>query len=347
MTAGLLGSAIPLAERYDLALVDLDGVAYRGHEPIDHASEGLTTARGRGMRLVFVTNNASREPESVAGQLTELGIPTEPAEVMTAAQAAAQLLRTRLPEGSRVLVVGGAGLVTAVRHAGYQVVESADDEPAAVAQGFSPDLGWAQLAEAAYAVERGAWHVASNLDLSLPTARGFAPGNGSLVGAVRAATGVAPDSAGKPAPTMYHMAVERAGAREALVVGDRLDTDLAGARSGGFAGLHVLTGVSSARDDVLAVPGERPHFIGADLRALLVSHPEPQRAAEGWWTCGSASARVLDGNLELGRGAGRELDDQVDQVRAACAAAWAAVDAGVVLDEQTVPELEVTAVPSA
>ncbi|GIG20915.1 haloacid dehalogenase [Cellulomonas chitinilytica] len=340
MTAGLAGSTTPLADRFDLALVDLDGVAYRGHEPIDGAADGLTTARDRGMRLVFVTNNASREPESVADQLTELGIPTRPNEVMTAAQAAAQLLRTRLARGAKVLVVGGAGLVTAVQQAGFTVVDSADDEPEAVAQGFAPDLGWVQLAEAAYAVQRGAWHVASNLDLSLPTARGFAPGNGSLVGAVRAATGVVPDSAGKPTPTMYHMAVERAGAREALVIGDRLDTDLAGARSGGYLGLHVLTGVSSARDDVLAVPGERPHFIGADLRSLLVSHPEPAQAAEGWWSVRDAAARVTGGRLELGR-AGDDLEDRLDLVRAACAAAWAFVDEGGVLDPGSVPELDV------
>jgi len=335
MSAGLIGSSTPLAEHYDLALVDLDGVAYKGHEPIDHAADGLTSARGNGMRLVFVTNNASREPESVADQLTELGIATRADEVMTAAQAAAQLLRTRLPEGSRVLVVGGAGLVTAVREAGYQVVDSADDEPAAVAQGFAPEVGWAQLAEAAYAIERGAWHVASNLDLSLPTARGFAPGNGSLVGAVRAATGVVPDSAGKPSSTMYDMAVERVGARQVLVIGDRLDTDLAGARSGGYDGLHVLTGVSSARDDILAIPGERPHFIGADLRALLEPHPAPGCSDDGWWVCREASARVTDGALELGRGDA----DAIDLVRAACAAAWAAVDAGDDLDPGTVPEL--------
>lgn len=339
MSGGLLASATPLAERYDLALVDLDGVAYRGHEPIPFASDGLAGARERGMRLVFVTNNASREPGSVAAQLTELDIPTSPEEVMTAAQAAAALLRSRLPQGERVLVVGGAGLRTAVREAGYVIVESADDAPAAVAQGFAPEVGWAQLAEAAYAVERGAWHVASNLDLSLPTARGFAPGNGSLVGAVRAATGVAPDSAGKPSPTMYRMAVERAGAREALVVGDRLDTDLAGARSGDFAGLHVLTGVSSARDDVLAVPGERPHYIGADLRALLVAHEAPARAGDGWWTCGAASARVVDGALELGRGRHTSDDAQLDLVRAACGAAWAWVDEGGALEPSSVPEL--------
>ena len=190
---GLIGCEVAPAERYDLALVDLDGVAYRGHDPIPHAAEGLNGARERGMRLVFVTNNASREPESVADQLTDLGIATAAAEVMTAAQAAAALLRTRLAPGATVLVVGGAGLDTAVRAAGFTVVTSADDRPDAVAQGFAPEVGWTQLAEAAYAVQRGAWHVASNLDLSLPTARGFAPGNGSLVGAVRAATGVTPE----------------------------------------------------------------------------------------------------------------------------------------------------------
>lgn len=343
MSAGLVGSAVAPADRFDLALVDLDGVAYKGHEPIDGAAPGLTAARERGMRLVFVTNNASREPESVADQLTDLGIPTHAAEVMTAAQAAAQLLRTRLAPGAKVLVVGGAGLVTAVRAAGYVVVDSADDEPEAVAQGFAPEVGWAQLAEAAYAVERGAWHVASNLDLSLPTARGFAPGNGSLVGAVRAATGVEPDSAGKPAPTMYRMAVERVGARETLVIGDRLDTDLAGARAGGYLGFHVLTGVSTARDDVLAAPGERPHLIGADLRALLVPHPEPLVGHDGWWTCRGASARVVDGRLELGRrdDAGDDVEARVDLVRAACAAAWAWVDDGGELDASSVPELDV------
>ncbi|MBD3780706.1 MAG: HAD-IIA family hydrolase [Micrococcales bacterium] len=334
--ARLLGSDIPLAERYDLALVDLDGVAYRGHEPIDGASAGLAGARAAGMRLVFVTNNASREPESVAEQLTSLDIPTRPDEVMTAARAAASLLATRLERGATVLVVGGAGLLTAVREAGFTVVTSAQDRPDAVVQGFAPELGWAQLAEAAYAVAGGAWFVASNLDKSLPTARGFAPGNGALVGAVTAATGVVPDSAGKPASTMYEMAVERAGARAALVVGDRLDTDLAGARSGGFDGLHVLTGVSTARDDVLAPAGLRPHFIAADLGGLLVPHPAPVPGGEGWWTCGEAAARVVDGRLDLG-----SSPAGIDLVRAACAAAWESADAGRAVDPGSVPELRV------
>jgi glycerol 3-phosphatase-2 len=337
VSAAVLGACEkPLAEAHDVALVDLDGVAYQGHLPIDHAASSLGSARERGMRLVFVTNNASREPEDVAAQLSGLDIPTSPDEVMTAAQACAALLRTRLDTGAKVLVVGGRGLVTAVEQAGFEVVAGADDGPDAVAQGFSPELGWSDLAEAAYAVAAGAWHVASNRDLSLPTARGFAPGNGSLVAAVVAATGVEPDSAGKPSPTMYRMAVDRLGAERPLVIGDRLDTDIAGARSGGLPGLHVLTGVSSARDAVLAPAGLRPTFVGADLRALLEPHPAPE-LAEGWWRCRGRGARVVDGVLEV--------DDQgpqgIDVVRAACAAAWAAVDAGDRLDSARVGDLHV------
>jgi glycerol-1-phosphatase len=334
VSATLLGSDRPLAEAHDLALVDLDGVAYQGHLPIEHAAESLEEARRRGMRLLFVTNNASREPEDVAGQLSGLSIPTEPDEVMTAAQACANLLATRLAPGARVLVVGGKGLVTAVRQAGFEVVSSAEDAPDAVAQGFAPELGWSDLAEAAYAVAGGAWFVASNRDMSLPTARGFAPGNGALVGAVVAATGVEPDSAGKPSPTMYRMAVERSAARRPLVIGDRLDTDLAGARAGQIPGLHVLTGVSSARDAVLAAPGLRPDFIGADLRALLEPHPEPV-AEDGWWRCADRAARVHDGALELDRSG----PSGIDVIRAACAAAWHAADDGVALDPSTAPDL--------
>ncbi|MBD8078012.1 HAD-IIA family hydrolase [Cellulosimicrobium arenosum] len=335
--AGLLSCDVPLATAYDLALVDLDGVAYRGHDPIPHAAEGLSAARELGMRLVFVTNNASREPSSVAAQLSQLDIPTRTDEVMTAAQAAAALLSTRLEVGAKVLVVGGAGLVTAVREAGFVVVRSADDEPEAVAQGFAPELGWEQLAEAAYAVQRGAWHVASNLDRTLPTARGFAPGNGSLVEVVRAATGVEPSSAGKPSPTMYRLAVDRVGARAPLVIGDRLDTDLAGARSGGYAGLHVLTGVSTARDAIAAEPRLRPHYLGEDLRCLLEPHPAVRPDGDGWWTSGGSAARAADGGLEL-RDSGSAT---IDTVRAAAAAAWAAADRGDPVDHARLPEIPV------
>lgn len=333
----LLSSDRPLAEAFDLALVDLDGVAYRGAQPIAHAADALTAARRAGMELSFVTNNASREPGSVAAQLTELGIATDPEEVMTAAQAGAALLAERLDPGARVLVVGGAGLVTAVRAQGLQVVTSADDSPAAVVQGFSPDLGWRDLAEAAYAIQRGAWYVVSNRDLTLPTERGLAPGNGSLVALVQAATGVEPVSAGKPEPTMFRLAAQRRGASRPLVIGDRLDTDLGGARAAGFPGLHVFTGVNGPRDAVLAAPGERPSYLGADLRTLHVPHPVPVRDEDGWYRCGASAARVVDGALELAPGG----EATVDRVRVACAATWSFVDDGGRLDASSVGDLDV------
>lgn len=337
----LEGSRIPLAQAYDLALVDLDGVAYRGPVAIAHAPESLAAARSAGMGVVFITNNASREPATVADHLVELGISATSAEVLTSAQAAAALLAAEVPAGSRVLPVGGPGLVTALREAGFSLVASADDAPVAVVQGFDPDLSWRQLAEAAYAVQRGARHVVSNLDLTLPNERGLAPGNGSLVGAVVNATGVTPLSAGKPSPSMYRLAVESRGARRPLVVGDRLDTDLGGARAAGYPGLHVLTGVSDARDAVLAAPGERPTYIAADLRGLLEPHPAPSIGSDGWWTCGARAARVEAGELRLDA----QPDVDIDLVRAACAAAWASADDGRPVRPDSVPVLTPGAPP--
>lgn len=333
MSELIIGTDKPLVEAYPLALVDLDGVAYKGHEPIEYAAEGLVSARDHGMRLVFVTNNASREPQEVADQLTGLSIPTQSSEIMTAAQACARLLREHVEPGAKILVVGGAGLITAVKEEGYEVVFSADEQPAAVAQGFHPSLGWANLAEAAYAISNGAIHVASNLDLSLPTARGFAPGNGSLVGAVVNATGVTPFSAGKPSPAMYQMAMEAAGVSDALVVGDRLDTDLAGARSGGLHGLHVLTGVNSARDDILSEPQNRPHFIARDLRALMEVQPEQGRSGD-WFTSGNAAVTVRGSELVVDP---REGVDELDVVRAACCAVWSHVDQGGEFNPASIP----------
>lgn len=337
----LMASDGPLSTQFDTALVDLDGVAYRGPEPVAHAADSLARARSDGMGLVFVTNNASRTPEQVAAQLNALGIVADPSEVATAAQAAAAVLADGLEPGSKVLVVGGAGLQKTVREAGFTVVVSADDVPDAVVQGFAPEVSWRELAEAAYAVQRGAWHVVSNRDMTLPNERGLAPGNGALVAAVVSATGVEPVSAGKPEPTMFRLAAQRRGSSRTLVIGDRLDTDLAGARAAGFPGLHVLTGVSTARDAVLAAPGERPTFVGADLRSLLITHPAPERGPDGWWVCGDTAARVAAGTLELDPEPGPEGAVSTDGVRSACAAAWHAADDGAPVDPARVPDLHV------
>ena len=340
---GLRDSGEPLATKYDLALVDLDGVVRRGNNPITHASESLNRAAELGLKQVFVTNNASITPAQVAAQLTNLGITNTSAQhVMTAALSAAALLLTKLSPGDKVLVVGGEGLLEACQQAGFTVIpatepHAADAQPKAVVMGYAPTVAWPQLAEAAYAVNQGAWFVASNLDKSLPTARGFAPGNGALVAAVQAATGRAPESDGKPSPAMYQLAVAAENAINPLVIGDRLDTDLGGASAAHYPGLMVLTGVSSARDAVLAPPSCRPDYLGADLRTIFEVHHAPHEGPDNWWISGDRGARISNHRLELdGQGA-----FGIDVIRAACAAAWNAADHGIAVQPDSVPDFTV------
>ncbi|MFI6587871.1 HAD-IIA family hydrolase [Embleya sp. NPDC050493] len=307
-----------LARAYDVALLDLDGVVYTGARAVPHAVEVLGEARGRGMGLAFVTNNASRPPKAVAEHLVELGIAAQPEDVVTSAQAAARVVAERVPEGAAVLVVGGEGLEVALREHGLRPVRSADEEPAAVVQGFAADVGWQALTEASYAVARGVFWVASNADLTIPTERGIAPGNGALVGVVRAATGVEPVVAGKPELPLHRETILRTGARRPLVVGDRLDTDIEGACNGGVDSLLVLTGVTTAQALLAAGAGQRPTFVAEDLRALLAA-PVTARHEGDAWVCGGWSARVAEGALAV-EGSG----DRIDGLRAACAAAWAA-----------------------
>lgn len=335
----LLGTERALAAEHDAALLDLDGVLYRGPRAVRHAPEVVEAVRGRGMRVVFVTNNANRRPGTVADQLTRLGVAATADDVLTSAQAAAAMLAAELEPGAAVLAVGGPGLRTALEELGLSVVSGADDGPVAVAQGYSPDVSWRELAEAAYAVRAGARFVATNLDATIPTDRGTAPGNGTLVAAVRTASGVDPRSAGKPEPGIFRQAASRAHSRRPVVVGDRLDTDIAGAVAAGMRALHVLTGV----DDVGAVLGApakmRPDYVATDVRGLLERQPRPDRDVSGWWVCGGAACRITqDGRAALVRPAGgavREVGAPgtstvlgIDEYRALCCAAWSGADAG-------------------
>jgi len=209
----LRGASEPLAALYDVALLDLDGVVYLSGSPIPGAAEALAKAAAAGMRLAFVTNNASRTPSAIAAQLTGLGVPARADEVITSAQAAARLAAEHLPAGAPVLVVGGMGLRVAVRERGFRPVTTAADHPAAVIQGYAPDLSYSQLAEGGLAVAAGALFIASNADSTLPTPRGRQPGNGSLIQVIATATGRAPLIAGKPEPPLHAEAVARSGAR--------------------------------------------------------------------------------------------------------------------------------------
>ncbi|WP_149178896.1 HAD-IIA family hydrolase [Streptomyces sp. TRM49041] len=322
------GSATALSAAYDTALLDLDGVVYAGGEAIPYAVEALGAARAGGMHLAYVTNNALRTPDAVAAHLTELGVPAEPGDVVTSAQAVARLIADRLPHGSRILVIGGEGLRVALRERGLVPVESADDDPAAVVQGYGgPELPWGRLAEASYAIARGVPWYASNTDLTIPGARGIAPGNGAAVEVVRIATGAEPQVAGKPLPPMHRETVLRTGARRPLVVGDRLDTDIEGAFNGGVDSLLVLTGVADPAQLLAAVPEHRPTYVDADLRGLLTGQPEVTEAADGGFRCGGWTATVEGGALAV-EGEGEGPGERLDGLRALCAASWTHAGAG-------------------
>ncbi|MGW7453781.1 HAD-IIA family hydrolase [Streptomyces sp. NPDC054787] len=316
-----------LHQAYDTALLDLDGVVYAGGEAIAHAVDSLAAARADGMHLAYVTNNALRTPDAVAEHLSELGVPTEAGEVITSAQAVARLIADQVEPGSKVLVIGGEGLRVALRERGLVPVESADEEGlAAVVQGYGgPELAWGRFAEASYAINRGVPWYASNTDLTIPGARGIAPGNGAAVEVVRIATGAEPQVAGKPLPPMHRETVLRTGARRPLVVGDRLDTDIEGAFNGDVDSLLVLTGVTDAEQLVRAEPRHRPTYVDRDLRGLLTGQPAVEPDGDGFRCGGWTAVAPAGGALEL-RG---EDGDPLDGLRALCAAAWTAAGDGV------------------
>ncbi|MBU9765373.1 HAD-IIA family hydrolase [Mycobacterium sp. TNTM28] len=302
-----------LARQHDCLLLDLDGTVFRGHEPTVGAHESLG---GVTARVLYVTNNASRAPGQVAEHLRELGFAAEPDDVVTSAQSAAHLLAAQLPPESAVLVVGTDALAGEISGVGLRPVRSFDDGPVAVVQGYSPATAWPDLAEAALAIRAGALWVATNVDLTLPSERGLLPGNGSLVAALRAATAQQPLVAGKPAATLMRDALSRGTFASALVIGDRLDTDIAGALAAGLPSLMVLTGVSTAREAVHAIPAERPGYLAADLRGLhtdaelLRIGPQP-----AWRT-------EVQANTVTVHATGQDPHDDLAVVRATADAVW-------------------------
>ncbi|GAA0834748.1 HAD-IIA family hydrolase [Streptosporangium amethystogenes subsp. fukuiense] len=311
-----------LIDLYDTLLLDLDGVVYLGRDAVPGAPEALRRAAERGVRLAYVTNNASRTPGAIAQHLSALGAPATPDDVVTSAQAAARLVAERVAPGAAVLVVGGMGLRTALRAHGLRPVSTALDSPVAVVQGIAPDLSYGLLAEGTLAVREGALFVAANADSTMPTGRGEFPGNGAMVRVIATATGVEPIVAGKPEPPLHRESMLRTGSRRPLVVGDRLDTDIEGATNAGVDSLLVLTGVANALDVLTAAPGHRPTYVADDLSALHRPYPVVRRARDGW-TCDGWTARWQEGALAL-EGGGEPLDG----LRAASAATWEAAGEG-------------------
>jgi HAD superfamily hydrolase (TIGR01450 family) len=321
-------------ESYEAFLLDLDGTLHRGDDPVPGAASCVRRLRESARSPVFVTNNASRTPAQVVEHLAGVGIVADTSEVLTSAQAGARVVAARVPPGSRVLVVGGDGLVEAVRESGLVPVGRAEADVAAVVQGWWPGLSWSQLAEGAYALAAGVPWVATNDDLTLPTDRGVAPGNGSFIRLLGAVAGRGPDEvAGKPGPALLTLA---AAGRRGLVVGDRLDTDIAGAAAAGLDSLLVLSGVATLAEVLVAPPGQRPTYVCRDLDGLFAPYLAARSEGGGRWSCGSVMVEVgRTGHLAV---VGAVADGGEQLLRAACAAVWHRADQGAATTTEQVQE---------
>lgn len=339
--SALKATATPLSELYKLVLLDLDGVVYRGKDPVEHAAEGIHDAERHGMKISYTTNNPSRYPHTVAEQLEGFGLTVADNQVITSAIVAARMLAAALPQGSKVLVVGREHLCEEIEKNGLVVVHKAADKPDAVIQSWHQDLSWAELAEASYAIAGGARYFVTNKDLTIPREGGIAPGNGAMQVPVTIATGKTPEgSAGKPEAAMYDesrmlfsLTDDLVPTELSLPCGDRLDTDIEAANRGGYDSLVVLTGVATPQQIITADPIHRPTYVTTDLRGLNLPQPAVERRADGSYQCGDAVATLTmnadgTGALAISLGGTRVSDpDTLDALRAACDCMWHAMDA--------------------
>jgi phosphoglycolate/pyridoxal phosphate phosphatase family enzyme len=272
-----------------LLLVDLDGVVYRGAEPVPGVAAVLAGRAAGGDDVVYVTNNSMHYGADYLTRLAQMGCPVSPETVVSSARATALYLREHDPAIKRVLVLGASGLERELRDAGYDVVTAgyaatrmsqedidgyaAAGNPDAVVVGLDPNLTYARLAVASDAIRAGAHFIATNRDPVYPTERGLRPGAGSIVIALEAATGVVPVSIGKPAPFLLEAAAHAVGREpsEAIMIGDGIATDLAAARAVGARSVLMLTGVTT-RAEVEALPAElRPTVVAANAAELAAA----------------------------------------------------------------------------
>ena len=246
-------------------VIDMDGVLVRGTSPLPGISEFFSMLAARELDFVVATNNATVSPENLARRLNDLGVQIPPNKVITSAMATAEYLREH--QDGNVFVIGEAPLRQAILSAGFEICESAQ-EASAVVVGLDREISWQKLSEAAYAIGSGAVFIGTNPDPSFPTERGITIGNGAMLAAISAATGVQPIIIGKPETYLYHYALRKLGTKpvETLALGDRLDTDILGGIKAGLCTAIVLTGVTSLQE--LENSSIQPDWIFEDLTKL-------------------------------------------------------------------------------
>ena len=258
-------------------IFDMDGVLYRGSAPLPGVSELLAAIERRGAAYVLATNNSMASPEQYADRLTQMGLSVGAEKIQTSGTATRDYLRQHLPAGAAVYVVGMPGLKEQIHDVGgFAVAEPAEgvNNTAAVVCGLDQTFTYDKLKAAFFAIRAGAMFIATNIDSSLPTETGFVPGAGTIVAAIRTATGVTPVVIGKPSPEVLIQAALELDATPAqsVMIGDRLDTDILAGNRANMLTAMVLTGVSSL-DDV-AESEAKPDIVVAGLpefRQLLES----------------------------------------------------------------------------
>ncbi len=247
-------------------ILDMDGVLWRGSEPIGDLPAEFAQIQAMGLKFVLATNNSVRTPEEHLAKLRAFGVDVGPDKLINSSMAVIYLLKAYYPEGGPVYVVGSNGLKQQLSEAGYP---HAEENVLAVVVGLDREFDFAKLARANRLIRAGAKFIGTNPDVTFPMPDGLGPGAGSILAAIAAATQTEPVIAGKPESAMMRMALERMGigAETALAVGDRLDTDIASAQGIGCRTAVVLTGVATV--DTIAAWSPQPDLVAADLAAIL------------------------------------------------------------------------------
>ncbi|MCJ7432387.1 MAG: HAD-IIA family hydrolase [Anaerolineales bacterium] len=251
-------------------ILDMDGVVWKSDAPIGNLPEIFARIRARGLKFVFATNNGTQTPEEYQAKLASLGVDIDAWQVVTSAIGLSFMLMQKYPRGTKVFMIGGNGTRVALEENGFEIL-SVENAPQAqvVVMGIDRDINFQKVAEAALLVRAGIPFYTTNTDRTFPTPRGEIPGSGSWLAVVTTATGVEPIVAGKPFPYMMELALERLGTKkeETLVVGDRLETDIAAGQNVGCPTALVLSGVSSKEQAQAWMP--KIDVIADDLSALI------------------------------------------------------------------------------
>lgn len=267
-----------LEENFDLTslsalIFDLDGVIWRGHTPIAGAVESVARLRSAGKKCFYCTNNSSLSQPAFADRLRAIGIELGDEDVISSAWATAQFLAKEFPGGFSAFVVGSDDLKDTLRVIGAKVLSDDEADHATadcVVAGIDRQFTYDKLRRAQQQILRGARFIATNRDATFPVENGIVPGAGSIIAAIATASGAQPLTIGKPEPLMLQLCVEKFGLdpRRTVMVGDRLDTDIACAHRAGIPALLVTTGVTSRAGGEAATGEEKPDAIFDDLPAM-------------------------------------------------------------------------------